>query len=134
MRVVDFAVSVLLSIFVRVRRVLLVFQVCFVCFHIGGDVMRLQVVLVLHDEHVVVGDQVVRLVRNRVVQLIVEVIVARIVLLRRLQNVLNLRLELLLFFYLLLLFYFVHRLLILYKLLPLVFLPYRLVDHAALLL
>lgn len=82
MRMINFAISVLFSIFVCVGCVLLIFQVRLVGFHVGRDVVRLQMVLVLHDEHVIVGDQVVRLVRNRVVQLIVEIIVARIVLLR----------------------------------------------------
>ena len=61
--------------------VFLALEVGLVGLHVGGDVVRLQVVLIFHDEHVVIGYQVVRLVRYRVIQLVVEVVVARVILL-----------------------------------------------------
>ena len=88
-------------------------------------------VLVLHHEHVIVRDQMVGLIRDGVVQLVVEVVVAGVVLLRRLEDVLDLRLELLLLLQLLLLVQLVHDLLVLDELLALVFLANCLVDHVS---
>lgn len=72
----------------------------------------LQVILILHHEHVVISHQMIGLIRNRVIQLIIKVIVAVVVLLRRLQDVLDLGFEFQLFLQLLLLVHLVHYLLI----------------------
>ena len=125
-RVVYLPVTILLSILV-LRGVVLALQVGLVRPHVGGHVMGLQVVLVLHHEHVIVRDQMVGLIRDGVVQLVVEVVVAGVVLLRRLEDVLDLRLK----FFLILLVQLVHDLLVLDELLALVFLANRLVDHVS---
>lgn len=114
--------------------VFLAFEVGFVGFHVGGDVMRLKVVFIFHDKHVVVRHQVIGLIRNRIIQLVIKVIVAGVILLCRLQDVLDLSLKLLLLLQLLLTINFVHYLLITNKLLPLILLSDCLIDHFTFLL
>ena len=69
-------------------------------------------ILILHHEHVVICHKMIGLIRNRVIQLIIKVIVAVVVLLRRLEDVLDLGFEFQLFLQLLLLVHLVHYLLI----------------------
>lgn len=78
--VVDLTIAILLSIFV-VRVIVLVLEVDLVGAHVCGDVMRLKVVFVLHDKHVLICYQMVRLIRHRVIQFVIKVVVAVVVLL-----------------------------------------------------
>lgn len=82
MRVIDLAtISILLCVFVA-GRVVLALQVDFIRLHIGRHMMLLQVILVLHHEHVLIRHHVIGLIRNRVIQIVIVVIIAHIVLLR----------------------------------------------------
>lgn len=131
-RVVYLSICVRLSVFAFiVRVVVLAFQVRLVRLHIRRHVVRLQVVLVLHNKHVIVGDQVVRLIRNGIVKLIVEIVVAVVVLLGGLENILDLVFEFQVLLQLLLLVLVVHHLLVLDQLLSLVLLADRLVNHVS---
>ena len=123
--IVNFAVSIRFSIFIVIIRwglIIMALQVCLVRFHVCGDVVRLQMVLVLHYEHVVVCYHVICMVWNWVVKIVVEVVVARIILLRRLKNILNLCLEFLLLIELFLFVDLVHNLLVFDEFLALIFL------------
>ena len=80
MRVVNLTIAVLLAVLV-VGIVFLTFQIGLVGLHICCNMMRLQVVLIFHDKHVIICHQMICLIWNRIVQLIVILIIAVIVLL-----------------------------------------------------
>lgn len=79
MRVIDF-ITIANLFPVRVA-ILLILQIYLISFHVRSDVMLLQVIFVLHDEHVLIGHHVVCLVWDRVVEVVAVVIMAKVVLL-----------------------------------------------------
>lgn len=121
-RMVNLSISILLPIFV-VRIVFLTFQICLIRLHVSCNMMRLQMVLILHHKHVVVCYQVVSLIRNGVIELIVIIIIALVILLSRFENVFDLGFQFQLFLQLLLFVLVIHYLLIFDKLLSFIFLP-----------
>lgn len=121
------SIAVLLPVFV-VRIVFLAFKICLIGLHVCGHVMRLQMVLILHDEHIVISNQMASLIWNRVVQLIVEVVIAIVILLSRFENVLDLGFEFQLFLQLLLLVLIIHYLLVFDKFLSFILLPYCFIN------